>query len=231
MEKAVREAKRHTSWTQPQEDYERAVHDFVVGVLSERHLPGGPRGLRRAAGDPGRINGLAQIPDQAHRARRARHLPGHRALGPEPGGPGQPRPVDFSLRARLIETLEGLSAAEILARAEEGLPKLWVIRQALDVRRRHPELVGPGADYRPLEPKGGKAGHAVAYMRGGGAVVLAPRRVLGLAGDWGDTVLPLPSGTWHNVLTGDVLKGGKRPIPDVLSTFPVALLVRGEARP
>jgi (1->4)-alpha-D-glucan 1-alpha-D-glucosylmutase len=231
MEKAVREAKRHTSWTQPQEDYERAVHDFVVGVLENDTFREDLESFVAPLVTPGRINGLAQTLIKLTAPGVPDIYQGTELWDLSLVDPDNRRPVDFSLRTRLIETLEGLSAGQILARAEEGLPKLWIIRQALALRRRHPELLGPEADYRPLEPGGGKAGHAVAFMRGGGAVVLAPRRVLGLAGDWGDTVLPLPAGTWRNVLTGDVLKGGKRPLPDVLSAFPVALLVRGEARP
>jgi len=41
---------------------------------------------------------------------------------------------------------------------------------------------------------GAKAGHAVAFRRTGGLAVLVPRLVVGLAGDWADTVAHLPPG-------------------------------------
>ena len=91
--KATREAKSHTSWINPNARYDEALARFVDAILDpvrSSRVPGrlhdvpGPRGpLRRAelAGpDPG----------EDHRARRARLLPGHRAVGSEPGGSRQP---------------------------------------------------------------------------------------------------------------------------------------------
>ena len=60
-------------------------------------------------------------------------------------------------------------------------------------------------------------------------VAVAPRLVLGLAGDWAGTTLRLPDGRW-----ADVLDGGRRTVEgevvlaDLLSPFPVALLERAE---
>jgi (1->4)-alpha-D-glucan 1-alpha-D-glucosylmutase len=71
------------------------------------------------------------------------------------------------------------------------------------------------------------AAHAVAYVRGGDIVAVAPRLVIGLAGDWGGTRLVLPEGRFE-----DVLDGGKRTftgevaLADLLGPFPVALLER-----
>jgi maltooligosyltrehalose synthase len=46
-----------------------------------------------------------------------------------------------------------------------------------------------------------------------------------LGGDWRDTALEIPGGTWRNVLTGEQMTG---PIglANVLKRFPVALLER-----
>jgi len=64
--------------------------------------------------------------------------------------PDNRRPVDYDLRRRLLADLAGsLSPEAIRARADEGLPKLWLIRQALHLRRRRPELFGRDATYRP----------------------------------------------------------------------------------
>ncbi len=60
-----------------------------------------------------------------------------------------------SLRRRLlVELKKGMTPEEILARMEEGLPKLWVIRQGLHLRRRNPEPFGPHGDYEPLRVSG-----------------------------------------------------------------------------
>jgi (1->4)-alpha-D-glucan 1-alpha-D-glucosylmutase len=63
----------------------------------------------------------------------------------------------------------------------------------------------------------------IAFARGGGAVTAVPRLTGRHPWDWHDTILPLPPGTWQNVLTGDILSGDI-PLADLLRRFPVALL-------
>ena len=56
MVKAVREAKVHTSWMNPDEEYEEAVRASSTGVLDRREggaVPGRPRGLPRGDRPPG----------------------------------------------------------------------------------------------------------------------------------------------------------------------------------
>ncbi|MFO7975871.1 MAG: malto-oligosyltrehalose synthase, partial [Candidatus Hydrogenedentota bacterium] len=142
--------------------------------------------------------------------------------------PDKRRPVDFELRKRLLKELDNLTPEAILARTDEGLPKFWVIRQALRLRHRRPEVFGPKASYRALEAKGTKAKHAVAYLRGDVVLTVAPRLVLGLKGDWEDTLLNLPGGRWLNVLTGDDVKGGEIQITELAARFPVGLFEREE---
>ena len=88
--KAVREAKMHTGWSDPDEEYEAAVAGFVSGVLQDERLRGhvavvGHRdGRRRASGHPG----AEAAPARA--ARHPRRLPGHRARRPLARRPRQP---------------------------------------------------------------------------------------------------------------------------------------------
>jgi len=231
MEKAVREAKLHTSWTQPNDTYEQAVRGFVSAVLEDQEFRADLEDFVRPLVAPGRINGLSQtllkltvpgVPDIYQGA----ELWDLSLMDPD-----NRRPVDFAHREHLLGELEGLSAAEILARADEGLPKLWVIRQALQVRRAHPRWLGAEAAYRPLPLTGSKAAHGVALVRGEGVAVLVPRLVHVLGGDWGDAALQLPAGRWRNVLTADTIDGGDVPVGHLLEPFPVALLVREEERP
>lgn len=231
MEKAVREAKLHTSWTQPDEAYEQALREFVNGVLADPVFRKDLQAFVEPLVVPGRVNALSQtllkltapgVPDLYQ---------GAELWDLSLVDPDNRRPVDFALREQLLAELEGLSVAEILARADEGLPKLWVIRQALHLRRCHPRWLGPDADYRPLTLTGEKAAHGVALLRGEGVAVLVPRLVLSLGGAWGDTALNLPPGTWRNVLGKEAVSGGETPVAELLAGFPVALLVREEGAP
>jgi (1->4)-alpha-D-glucan 1-alpha-D-glucosylmutase len=136
--------------------------------------------------------------------------------------------VDFEIRMKLLSELDGLTPEQILARAAEGLPKLWMIRQALRARRGHAEVFGPEGGYTPLWPAGPKAGALVAYQRGEDAVVAVPRLNLANA-DWEATVLEIPAGKWKNQFTGETLDGGKLEMSPLLGRFPVALLMRESA--
>ena len=106
--------------------------------------------------------------------------------------PDNRRPVDFERRFGLLAEARALSAAEILNRHAEGLPKLFLLQRVLSARRRYPEVFGPKGDYQPLAAMGERSGHLVAFMRGGQAMTLAPRLVVRLGGDWKNTVIELP---------------------------------------
>jgi (1->4)-alpha-D-glucan 1-alpha-D-glucosylmutase len=141
--------------------------------------------------------------------------------------PDNRRPVDFENRRRLLATLEGASPETVLAGMEEGLPKLWIIRQVLALRRAAPEAFRSGG-YVPALAIGAKADHAIAFVRDERFLILAPRWTLTLAGDWSGTVLPVPEGRWKNALTGECFDGGSRSIADLLARFPVLIAHRQE---
>lgn len=134
--------------------------------------------------------------------------------------------MDYDQRRALLAGLDALSASELLARGDEGLPKLRVVREALHLRRRRPELFGAGAAgaYAPLLFSGARAEHGVGFTRGGSVAVVVPRLVLGLRSGWDDTALRLPRGAWTDLLTGATCEGGPVLVAELLASFPVALL-------
>ncbi len=95
------------------------------------------------------------------------------------------------------------------------MTKLHVTRQALHLRRRHPEWFGPDGDYTPLAASGPRSDHVVAFARGRepGSVTVVPRLPIKLGGRWDDTAVELPPGRWHNELTGETLEGGRAAWP------------------
>ena len=92
MRKAVREAKRHTGWIDPDPGYEAACGRLRQRGDERRGLPRRAARLRRAPCRPGLPAVVGPVPAQADRARGSRHLPGHGGLGPQPGRPRQPAP-------------------------------------------------------------------------------------------------------------------------------------------
>ncbi|MEY6432199.1 malto-oligosyltrehalose synthase [Thioalkalicoccus limnaeus] len=228
LEKAIREAKVHTSWTQPDPAYEQAVLDFALGLLGNRDFRQAIDAFVTPLVHPGRVNSLAQTLIKCTAPGVPDLYQGTELWDLSLVDPDNRRPVDFEQRHHLLAELDTLSPTEILARSDDGLPKLWIIREALALRRRRPEMFGPNGAYQPLAAAGAKAEHAVAYLRGAGVLILVPRLVIGLGDDWQDTRLPLPPGRWQNRFTGALLNGGSTPVADLLAPFPVALLEQME---
>lgn len=225
MQKAVREAKKYSSWTHPDSEYENAVLQFVEKILSDQKFLVDLKEFIQPLISAGRINSLAQtlikftapgVPD----IYQGMELWDFSLVDPD-----NRRPVDFGLRRELLASLEEASPEAILQGMESGLPKMWVIRQALWLRKRCPERF-ESAGYQPLAVQGTKAGHVVAFIRGNSVVTVCPRLIMTLAGKWEDTSLTLPQGDWLNELTGEQLRGGNLMLHDLLNLFPVALLSR-----
>jgi (1->4)-alpha-D-glucan 1-alpha-D-glucosylmutase len=135
--------------------------------------------------------------------------------------PDNRRAVDYALRRRLLAELDhGPPPGD----DAEGRAKLWLVRRLLAHRRSVPEAYAARA-YEPVDVRGEKADHAVAFRRERLAVVI-PRLVVALGGTWGDTHVALPAGRWRNVLTGAELRAGAVRLDDLLRGFPTAVLAR-----
>jgi (1->4)-alpha-D-glucan 1-alpha-D-glucosylmutase len=232
MEKAAREAKTFTTWTRVNEEYESAMRSFLEAVFEDRGFLADLEAFVAPLVEPGRINSLAQTLVKLTAPGVPDFYQGSELWDLSLVDPDNRRPVDYELRARLLEDLarDGITPEEVLARMDEGLPKLWLIRQALAVRRRLPDPFEDGA-YRPLRAAGPKADHALAFLREEQVATVVPRLVIGLGGDWQGTTLELPGGSWTNELTGETAEGGRQPLAALLRRFPVALLVRQPSPP
>jgi (1->4)-alpha-D-glucan 1-alpha-D-glucosylmutase len=134
--------------------------------------------------------------------------------------------VDFALRRQMLAEAGGLGAEEAWQRRESGLAKLWLIWKVLGFRRRHSAVFGRGGAYEPLAVSGAEASRLLAYMRGGAAIIVAPRLAGSLKDDWADTNVELPAGRWRNVLTDSPVVSGLMKV--LTARFPVALLHREE---
>ncbi|MEV8378375.1 malto-oligosyltrehalose synthase [Kribbella sp. NPDC056861] len=216
--KSVREAKRRTTWTSADSDYEELVASFISGVL-------GDQAVLAAIGEF--ADGQAQYIRAATLGQKLVQLTmpgvpdvyqGTELVDLSLVDPDNRRPVDYGQR---IERLAHLDAgARPRGLAEE---KLLVTSKALRLRRQNPEaFVG---SYKPLPTS---SGHAVAFGRGDSVVTIATRLPVALyrLGGWGDSTVVLPEGDWKDVLTGRSVGSGAARIHDLLDELPVALLTR-----
>lgn len=219
--KAAREAKLRTTWTEPDEEFEKSVVAWPSRVRDE--LGDEVESFARRLEVPGWSNSLTQKLVQLTAPGVPDIYQGTELWDFSLVDPDNRRPVDYDLRR------------EMLARFDEGLvpdldisgaTKLLVVHRALTLRRERPELF---EGYRPLVVDGPAAAHALAYARSDDLVVVGTRLPVGLesAGGWRDTAIDVAEGEWTDVITGASYDGGSVALADLLGRFPVALLVRG----
>ncbi len=224
MQKAMREAKVHTSWVANNPEYEDALNSYMEALLKDPAFCSDMKAFVLDQSSAAWVNSLTQT------------LLKHTSPGvPDlyQGGelwdlslvdPDNRRPVDYALRTRMLDSLEGMSAREIMDRVAEGFPKLWVVHRTLQLRNEHPEWFGETADYTPLPATGNDADRVIAYLRGDSLLTVAQRWTKG--GAVANATLRLPAGRWKNWLTEEDIPGGDTPVARVFESFPVALLVR-----
>jgi (1->4)-alpha-D-glucan 1-alpha-D-glucosylmutase len=214
----MREAGDRTSWTEPDEAYEAAVHAAVDAAFDDPAVHARVRAVVSRLADPGWSNALSAkllalalpgVPDVYQ---------GSELWEQSLVDPDNRRPVDFDLRARLLDAAEHTAPS---GPDDPGTAKLAVTAAALRLRRDSPELF---TTYAPLAAEGAAADHALAFDRGG-AVAVVTRLPVGLAarGGWGDTVLRLPDGWWTEQVSGRRFAGAVH-LADLLADLPVALL-------
>jgi len=228
MLKASREAKINTSWHEPNTSFEEKIRGFVGGVFETPEFIASLERFIEPLIVPGRINSLAQtliklvapgIPD---------FYQGTELWDLSLVDPDNRRPVDFARRAGLLSRIPQLSAADVLSDWDSGLPKLWMIARVLRFRRERGEDFSAEAKYQPLVAQGTHLGRLLAFRRGENLIAVVPRFTLTLAGEWGDTRLPLPGGAWRNCFTGEIVQREVTPAA-LFASFPVALLIRDSA--
>lgn len=224
-EKAGREAKVYTAWSGTNPAYEESLKGFITGIMEDTWFRSDFKKFVAPLVLPGRINALSQVLIKLTAPGVPDIYQGTEIWDMSLVDPDNRRPVDFEHRRRLLSELADLSSEKILEGMERGLPKLWVIRQALALRNRRPAAFETGM-YRPIEANGEKASHVVAFSRNDEVVTIVPRWVLGLNGKWETTSIQFPPGSWKNVLTEEEAQGGRRSVGALLARFPVALLVR-----
>lgn len=217
LRKAIREAKLRTSWTVPDDAYEKACESFVASVLVDDGGADLRAALQAAAIDiaaAGAVNALAQ-------ATLRLTVPGVPDLYQGTEGwdlslvdPDNRRPVDYDLRERWFA--DTTPTAALAADWHDGRIKARLVARLLALRQRESGLFAEGA-YRARQPDGGAGRHVIAFERHHGShtlLVAVPRHVgawlagsrslLPEAGYWGDACLQ-PSLTdadarWHDVL-------------------------------
>ena len=216
LEKATREAKRHTTWTEPDEEYDRAVREFAERVVEDEAVRAQVTAFVDRLASPFRANVLGQkllaltvpgVPDVYQ---------GCELVDLALVDPDNRRPVDWAARlARLAALDEGEPPQDL------DDEKLLVVSRALRLRRAKPAWFGASATYDPVDTG---TPHAIAFSRAGSVVTVVSRLTTGQEG-WGRATIRLRDGRWRDELTGRSYDASVA-LADLLGDLPVALLVR-----
>ncbi|MFG6493294.1 malto-oligosyltrehalose synthase [Microbacterium sp. P03] len=219
-EKAAREAAERTNWFDPDAAFEDGMHVLVDAVFDDADLAALLRGFVAEISAPGWSNSLSLKLLQLAGPGVPDVYQGSELWETSLVDPDNRRAVDYEERRRLLAELDGGLVPPV---DETGAAKLLVVSRALRLRRDRPELF---ARYTPMTVVGPGADHAIAYDRGG-ALVVATRLPVGLEarGGWGDTALLRHAGAVTDAFTGRRFDGSTLRLSEVLSVYPVALLV------
>ena len=170
LQKALREAKNHSNWAEPNEEYENAAASFATSLLDKkRPFWKSFEAFHHEIADHGITNSLAQtvlkftcpgVPDVYQ---------GCELWDFSMVDPDNRRPVDFARReawlSQMAEPQEPQALAEDLWKNRfDGRIKLWLHQQLFMMRQQYPELFLHG-DYIPLTVEGAHKDHVIAFMR------------------------------------------------------------------
>ncbi|MGV0579112.1 malto-oligosyltrehalose synthase [Mycolicibacterium elephantis] len=209
-EKAIREAAVHTTWNDPDDDFESKVHRWLDAVFDG---PVGPEmtSLVARLDMHARSDALGQklvaltapgIPDVYQ---------GTELWEDSLVDPDNRRPVDYAARREALDANRN--------------PKLRVVSAALAMRRARPDTFIDGG-YTPMLADGPAAAHLLAFTRGHDVLTAVTRHTVRLSETgWAETSLTLPPGMWTDRLTGG-RHAGTVLATELFADLPVALLTR-----
>jgi (1->4)-alpha-D-glucan 1-alpha-D-glucosylmutase len=233
-QKALREAKRHTSWINPDETYEASAQDFLALLLD----PGGAPWaaivpLARELSARGMLNGLTRTILKSTLPGVPDFYQGTEFWDYSLVDPDNRRPVDYATREAALSASENMG--ELIRTWPDGRIKQRIISILLANRAVSPELYSDGT-FEPVAMRGAEAPRLVGFVRRRKdemLLVAVPRLLhralaeldlpVGEAG-WRDTRLAVPEGRWRNLLTGSAfISDGEVAASELLSDLPFAV--------
>ena len=224
MQKAIREAKRRTSWIEPNPEFEAAVEQFARAVLNDRELMQDIEQFATRLSQCGYVTSLARtllkltapgVPD----VYQGTELWDFSLVDPD-----NRAPVDFAARRALLAQIKNATPESVLNDMAQGTPKLWLIWKTLQLRKRSPELWR--GQYQPVSVDGPDADHVVAFSRGDALFTVIPRLNAHVEPKKRSASVRLPQGRYKNALTDERLERVPASTSELFARFPVALLVR-----
>jgi malto-oligosyltrehalose synthase len=247
--KALREAKLHSNWINPNTNYENAMCDFTISLL-DRNRPFWKQfsSLHQKIVDFGIVNSLVQLTLKCMSPGLPDFYQGTELWDLNLVDPDNRKPVDFQKRVlflrqiseRLIENPETF-VYQLWKERYNGRIKLWLMQSLLKHRRTHSDLFWHGV-YIPVEVRGKYKNNVIAFIRNWQndcCLVAVSLHLAALCNgdkekilyfDWENTELILPDNTpvnWQNILikSSAIIYGDFISIGELFRSLPFAVLV------
>jgi (1->4)-alpha-D-glucan 1-alpha-D-glucosylmutase len=247
MEKALKEAKIHTSWMNVNEEHDRALSEFLAAILTEgTEFVADFANFQARIARAGMLNSLSQsilkiaapgVPD---------FYQGTELWTLNLVDPDNRRPVDYARRCRMLAKIREAARRDPLATTlhllkdmSSGAIKMYLTNRAMEFRRENPALFMRG-EYIPLNVTGPRANHVVAFARtheGKRAIAICGRFFMQLPEAaplpvdpkvWADTFIAVEpnSLSMTDLITGRAIPivGGQLALSEAFAQMPVAML-------
>ncbi|HEX8278705.1 MAG TPA: malto-oligosyltrehalose synthase, partial [Segetibacter sp.] len=247
LQKAMREAKIHSNWTSPNEEYEGAAKSFAVRLLeTDRPFWAGFQKFHQKVDDFGIINSLAQVLLKFTCPGVPDVYQGTEFWDFSLVDPDNRRSVKYEERQQLMEELEAQGDEEhenlmhhLWENRYSAKIKLWLVQKLLNERKQNAEVFSRG-DYIPLTIEGELKENVLAFARRHEHtwyVIAVPLHLASVCSqqekeivsiDWYDTriVLPgeAPAGYAHlfSEITGNHEK--EIAVKEIFKSLPLAVL-------
>lgn len=234
--KAVREAKVYSAWIKPDEEYEKAISNFIDCILSSKEFLNDFIPFQKKILFYGMFNAFSQVLIKCTSPGIPDFYQGSELWNFSLVDPDNRRPVDYELRIKLLKDLKNFDTSKILE-DHLGKTKMFIIHKALNLRNKYPDLFLNG-NYKSLIIEGKYKNHIIAFERtlnNKTAIVIGIRFLtsiikegqLPLGDIWEDTFINLRKNfVGNNVLSNETISSEDRLfLKDVLKSFPVGLLI------
>ncbi len=240
MAKALHEAKVNTSWIQPNEEWDAAVHEFVAKILDcsprNKFLPSFLPVAQEIA-RLGAINSLTQTLLKLTSPGVPDIYQGNEIWDYSLVDPDNRRPVDYNMRREMLELLSSANPGDLMETWPDGQIKMFLTQRVLRFRCENTDLFLRG-EYLPLSASGMFAECCVSFLRRAKdqwVLLIAPRlssRVgfPPIGESWKDTAIELPGKlslrNAHDLFTCQPvrLQDRKLKLPETLSALPFAVI-------
>ena len=233
--KSFREAKRHSSWLDPNYFYEESALAFLRAALAVdgKFLTKAKPFVQKLA-YVGMLNSLSRLVLKCTIPGIPDTYQGTELWDFSLVDPDNRRAVDFDARGEFLAS--EATPAELLENWMDGRLKQRLFAQLLADRTASPEIYAFG-DYRDMSAFGDRREHVIAFSRNTAddARVILVGRLFGSLRDrevrsqvreWSDTFVHIRHGTWRDVVTEKEwsFSSGTIDLADLFSSLPIAVL-------